>query len=142
MRIQFALLLLLSFALLLLLSATVLCIPMTLQEKYKKFIKQHVKSKMNAGRCDTVIKRRKIKTMDNLCKETNTFIRSNNSQINAVCENAGEPYGDMTIKLKYKRARRPRCQYRGRRDNRRIVIRCEEGYPVHYHNRVLLRTKR
>ncbi|XP_073342717.1 ribonuclease-like [Pagrus major] len=129
------------FAGLLLLSATVLSQDVSL--KYRKFIEQHVKGQMSINRCDQEIQSRGItKTNSNECKETNTFIRATTNVIKTICGQAGEPYGDMTrslqpfdivvCTLKNQHARRPHCQYRGQARTRRIAIKCEQGFPVHF----------
>ncbi|XP_042349204.1 ribonuclease-like 3 isoform X2 [Plectropomus leopardus] len=131
------------FACLLLLSATVLCQDAFVSERYRKFIKQHINGQMSANRCDGVIQRNGItKTDSNECKETNTFIRATTNIVRAICGQAGEPYGDMTrslqpfdivvCTLRNNGARHPHCQYRGQARTRRIAIRCEQGFPVHY----------
>ncbi|KAI9518170.1 hypothetical protein NQZ68_039615 [Dissostichus eleginoides] len=129
-----------SFACLLLLSATVSC----QNEPYRTFINQHINGGMSVNRCDQVIGERRITDGDsNRCKDTNTFIRANTDQVRAVCLRAGEPYRERLTKslqpfdivvctLKNQGARRPHCQYQGRRSTRYIAIRCEGGFPVHY----------
>uniref|UniRef100_A0A3Q3G3Y5 Ribonuclease A-domain domain-containing protein n=1 Tax=Labrus bergylta TaxID=56723 RepID=A0A3Q3G3Y5_9LABR len=140
LQFLFAWLLLLSFALLLLLPATVLCIPPALLERHKKFINQHVKGEMSVNRCDAEIGSRNIKTINNECKETNTFIVSTNSPIKTICEN-GMPLGNGMMKsttpfhiivciLRNQGARPPHCQYRGQARTNYIAIKCEDGYPV------------
>ncbi|KAK9518365.1 hypothetical protein VZT92_023674 [Zoarces viviparus] len=131
MRIPFA-------CMLLLLSAAVLAQP---NERYKKFINQHINNKMSEKRCDQVIRDRDIKTINNKCKETNTFILSTNKPVKAICGKAGKPFGQMrkslqpfpiiVCKLK-NNVRPPRCQYRGKQYTRYIAIKCENGFPVHY----------
>ncbi|KAK9518367.1 hypothetical protein VZT92_023676 [Zoarces viviparus] len=58
------------------------------------------------------------------------------------CARSGERRGRMTTsnfpfsiivcELNNQGARRPRCQYSGKRLTRRITIECENGLPVHY----------
>ncbi|XP_035525528.1 ribonuclease-like 3 [Morone saxatilis] len=132
-----------TFACLLLLCATVLSQDANVSQRYRKFIEQHIKGTMSADRCDDEIRTRRIsKTNSNECKETNTFIQATTNLVRAICERAGEPYGDMTkslqpfsivvCKLRNQDARQPRCQYRGQRYTRRIAIKCEQGFPVHF----------
>ncbi|KAM6952948.1 angiogenin-4-like [Lycodopsis pacificus] len=126
------------FACMLLLSATVLAED---NERYKKFRNQHINNEMSADRCDQVIKDRDIKTIDNECKETNTFILSTTKPVRAICGKAGKPFGQMTKSLQpfpiivcelKNNVRPPRCQYSGKRYTRYLAIRCEDGFPVHY----------
>ncbi|XP_028272025.1 ribonuclease-like 3 isoform X2 [Parambassis ranga] len=130
-------------ACLLLLSTTVLSQPFSLNDRYKKFIEQHINAQMSANRCDAVINDRGIsKTGSNECKETNTFILSTTGHVRAICEGAGVPYGDMTrstipfpvviCSLKNSGARLRHCQYRGRPSTSYIAIRCENRLPVHF----------
>ncbi|XP_078025613.1 ribonuclease-like [Epinephelus lanceolatus] len=128
-----------QFACLLLLFATAL----SQDARYRKFINQHINGQMSKTRCDQVIQSRGITQTDsNLCKETNTFIRATTNHVRAICGQAGEPYGVMTrsllpfdivvCTLRNQGARRPHCQYNGQARTRRIAIRCEQGFPVHF----------
>uniref|UniRef100_A0A672GFK1 Ribonuclease A-domain domain-containing protein n=1 Tax=Salarias fasciatus TaxID=181472 RepID=A0A672GFK1_SALFA len=109
---------------------------------HQKFISQHINAGMSVDRCDQVIGQRGIRTVDGMCKETNTFILANKRHVNPVCGWAGQPRGQMTeslnpfpvivCELRNQGSRRPRCQYRGKALTRRIVIACEQGFPVHY----------
>ncbi len=137
-----------SLACLLLLSSTVLSQDPRVAEGYRKFRNQHVYDEMRKERCDQVINDRRItKTDSNECKETNTFIKATTNLINPICGQAGERVGDMTrsllpfsiivCELKNHGARRPHCQYRGKALTRRIKIRCEQGFPVHYEGGVV-----
>ncbi|XP_041653886.1 ribonuclease-like 3 [Cheilinus undulatus] len=127
----------------LLLSATLLCINANVNERYQKFRNQHIIGEMSANRCDAVIGSRRISETDsNECKETNTFILANANTIRNICGQAGEPYDQLTkslqpfsivvCTLRNAGARHPRCEYRGRARTRRIAIRCEGGFPVHF----------
>lgn len=136
------------FACLLLFSATVLSQDASITPRYRKFIEQHVNGRMSVDRCDSVIGSRRIsKTNSNECKETNTFIQATTNHIKAICEQAGEPYGDMTkslqpfpiivCTLKNQQGRLPHCQYRGQARTRRIAIKCEQGFPVHFERDII-----
>lgn len=127
-------------ACLLLLFTTALC---QTSDRYRKFISQHIKADMSKDRCDAVISQRKISQTDsNACKETNTFIRATTGLVGKICDRAGEPYGQMrkslqpfdvvVCTLRNQGGRHPRCQYSGARRTRRIAIKCEQGFPVHY----------
>ncbi|KAM3612780.1 uncharacterized protein V6R79_014305 [Siganus canaliculatus] len=141
-----------QFACLLLLVATVLSQDASIQRRYMKFIEQHVNGQMSVTRCDQVIRSRGIsKTNSNECKETNTFILSGTNHIKSICGAAGVPLsGDLrgmtkstmdfhiiVCTLKNQNARQPNCQYRGKAFTRRIAIKCEQGYPVHYEKGVV-----
>ncbi|XP_005726648.1 angiogenin-like [Pundamilia nyererei] len=124
----------------LLLSATVLCVNANISERYQKFINQHIFQRMSVDRCTSVIASRRIKTADNECKETNTFIRATTGLVKPICDHAGEPYGEMTkstkpfdiVVCKLKGGRPGHCEYRGNSYTRKIAIRCEQGLPVHF----------
>uniref|UniRef100_A0A8D0AL23 Ribonuclease A-domain domain-containing protein n=1 Tax=Sander lucioperca TaxID=283035 RepID=A0A8D0AL23_SANLU len=116
--------------------------------RYKKFIVQHIKGQMSATRCDHEIRSRDItKTNSNECKETNTFIQASTNLVKTICGGAGEPYGEMTkslqpfsivvCTLKNQQARHPHCQYRGQARTRRIAIKCEQGFPVHFERDII-----
>nr|XP_046261686.1 ribonuclease-like 3 [Scatophagus argus] len=130
-------------ACLLLLSATVFSQDASVSLRYEKFRNQHVNGQMSVTRCDHEIRTRRItKTNSNECKETNTFIRATAGTIRSICQRAGEPYGEMTkslqpfdivvCTLRNQQARQPHCQYRGQARTRRIAIKCEQGFPVHF----------
>ncbi|KAK9518370.1 hypothetical protein VZT92_023678 [Zoarces viviparus] len=95
----------------------------------------------NVKKCDQEMRNRDIKTIDNKCKETNTFILSTNKPVKAICEKAGKPFGQMTVslqpfpiivcELKSDVSSTP-CQYSGKRLTRYLVIGCENGFPVHF----------
>uniref|UniRef100_A0A672GBT8 Ribonuclease A-domain domain-containing protein n=1 Tax=Salarias fasciatus TaxID=181472 RepID=A0A672GBT8_SALFA len=126
----------------LLLFTSVLSQPPAIRERYEKFISQHINTGMSVNRCDQVIGQKGIRTVDGMCKETNTFILANTGRVKPVCGWAGQPRGLLTesqnlfplivCELRNQGSRPPRCQYRGRALTRRIVIACEQGYPVHY----------
>ncbi|XP_045885711.1 ribonuclease like 2 isoform X2 [Micropterus dolomieu] len=103
---------------------------------------------MNVNQCDAVIKSRGISiTNSNECKETNTFIQAYPDKIKNICGSAGVAYeGMMTKSTKpfsivvctLKRGiRHPHCQYRGQAYTRYIVIRCEQGLPVHFERDII-----
>ncbi|XP_036932446.1 ribonuclease-like [Acanthopagrus latus] len=131
------------FAGLLLLSATVLSLDPNVLLHYRNFIERHV-GQVSQNRCDQEMGSRHLTTTpgSNLCRETNTFIGDTTSRINSICGKAGAPFGTFTkslqpfpitiCKLRNQNARHPHCQYRGRTDTRYLVIRCEEGVPVHF----------
>nr|XP_020463149.1 ribonuclease-like 3 [Monopterus albus] len=98
---------------------------------------------MRTNKCDEVIGRLRIsETNSNRCKETNTFIRATTNLVKSICGQAGEPYGEMTkslqtfdivvCQLRNQGATHPRCQYRGQSSTRKIAIKCEQGFPVHF----------
>lgn len=137
MRIQ------LSCLLLVLLCVSVLSQPADVVQRWQKFINQHINGEMSANRCDQVMGARRLtQTNTNMCKETNTFIRATTNIVKSICGRAGEPYNDMTkslqpfdivvCQLKNQQARYPHCQYRGQARTRRIAIKCDRGYPVHF----------
>ncbi|XP_076145802.1 ribonuclease-like 3 [Alosa pseudoharengus] len=113
---------------------------------YKKFINQHVDSKMAPNKCDREINGRHIaKTGGNKCKDANTFILEATNYIIAVCNKAGTPYqGRANLRIsnqpfrvvncvsKREGKHLPRCIYDGKSATKRIVLGCKEGYPVHY----------
>ncbi|XP_016526046.1 ribonuclease-like 3 [Poecilia formosa] len=136
-------------ACLLLLFSSAFCQGQTVGDRYRKFIAQHINGGMSQTRCDAVISQRGIsKTDSNDCKETNTFIRASTNLVKQICGSAGEPYGQMrkslqpfdvvVCTLRNQGARHPHCQYRGTSRVRRIAIKCEQGFPVHYDGDVVV----
>lgn len=69
-------------------------IPPTLaqNERYEKFLRQHYDAKPK-GRddryCESMMKERKLTSP---CKDVNTFIHGNKSNIKAICGANGSPY--------------------------------------------------
>ncbi|XP_056109203.1 ribonuclease-like 3 [Rhinichthys klamathensis goyatoka] len=117
-------------------------------EGYEKFLKQHVFGAMTVQKCDSEIYRRKIMdSKTNGCKKINTFIKANKNDVRAVCGAAGtqkdlnrmsnNPFPVIICK-KHSGERRPHCEYRGVRDTSKIVVRCENGWPVHYAEDVVI----
>nr|3LJD_A Chain A, Zebrafish RNase1 [Danio rerio]3LJD_B Chain B, Zebrafish RNase1 [Danio rerio]3LN8_A Chain A, HYDROLASE [Danio rerio]3LN8_B Chain B, HYDROLASE [Danio rerio] len=119
---------------------------MHVKERYKNFLNQHVGPDMSVQRCNSEIgpNNRKITLSgtDNGCKPVNTFILANKRLIKTVCGRAGSPQGNMVrsnqpfpvVKCVLNNGERhPYCEYRGTRSTRYIVLKCEEGWPVHYH---------
>lgn len=136
MKIQFVCLLLV------LLCATVLSQDAKIKSRYKKFKNQHINKKMNASSCDDVMQARKISTNTNNCKKKNTFILSNVQPVKSVCRKGELLRNNMTkslkrfdivvCKVKKQKAKPPKCMYIGEKLNKKIIIKCEEGFPVHY----------
>ncbi|XP_050960729.1 ribonuclease-like 3 [Labeo rohita] len=118
--------------------------PEDIKPRYEKFLNQHLGPDMTEKKCDSEIKHRKISDSKtpNGCKEVNTFIKANKHQINAVCDKGGtpqsngmiksnQPFPVITCKLKSSENKR-KCEYRGNKSTRYIVVKCEKGWPVHY----------
>ncbi|KAF3694141.1 Ribonuclease-like 3 [Channa argus] len=129
--------------LLVILPATVISQDASIKARYKKFITQHIDRQMTAKGCDNVLRKRKItKTDSNECKETNTFILAETKKVRSICLHEGQPYGNKTKSLKpfhiivcniqNVKARYPKCRYRGKSLKKRVIIKCEKGFPVHY----------
>ncbi|KAK9967255.1 hypothetical protein ABG768_001662 [Culter alburnus] len=117
--------------------------PDQIMHSYKKFLNQHLGPDMTEQKCDSEMRKRGITVNDNGCKPVNTFIQANSNQIKAVCGNGGIPHGNnlfrsiqpfpvITCTLK-SGVRYPRCEYgKGKKSTRYIVLKCVEGWPVHY----------
>uniref|UniRef100_A0A8D0DCS1 Ribonuclease A-domain domain-containing protein n=1 Tax=Sander lucioperca TaxID=283035 RepID=A0A8D0DCS1_SANLU len=109
-----------------------------------KFRNQHINEQMSVDDCDDVMRARKIaKINKNKCKKTNTFILSNIKTVRSICVNNGEPYDqdrNMTKSQKHfdivvchlKPTRPAKCHYNGKKLNKKIIIKCVRGFPVHY----------
>ncbi|XP_028446005.1 ribonuclease-like 3 [Perca flavescens] len=137
MRIQFVCLLLV------LLSATVLSQDAKTKRQYKKFRNQHINEQMSVDGCDDVMRARKIAINNKKCKKTNTFILSNVKRVRSICVNNGEPYDqdkNMTkshehfniVVCRLEPTKHAKCHYNGKKLNKKIIIKCVGGFPVHY----------
>ncbi|XP_043078947.1 ribonuclease like 2 [Puntigrus tetrazona] len=123
--------------------------PDDLKSRYLKFLIQHLGPQVSVQDCDNEIRKRDITAAgtENGCKEANTFIQANKNDINAVCGNGGTPQGGnlfksnqpfpvVTCKLQSGQ-RHPKCEYRGKRSTRYIVLGCDRGWPVHYEEGII-----
>ncbi|XP_043965210.1 ribonuclease-like 3 [Gambusia affinis] len=112
--------------------------------RYEKFRRQHVDKQMTAKKCTAEMKRKKIYDDNNVCKDKNTFILADAKEVQSVCRGQGV-YNDTShyteSKKKFrvvvctakKQARKPKCEYNGKRlNNRVIVVSCLGDLPVHY----------
>ncbi|XP_059919158.1 ribonuclease-like 3 [Gadus macrocephalus] len=114
--------------------------------KYQKFRLQHINPGMRISQCDSVIRDRNIfEASTNLCKWTNTFITAPLDQIVAICRGhrsgtitSNNPFTFVMCQLSNNdpnnRPRHPNCQYQGRspRFAKKIVIVCENEFPIHF----------
>ncbi|XP_003223918.2 probable inactive ribonuclease-like protein 12 [Anolis carolinensis] len=114
-------------------------------KSYQKFLREHVDYPVTQvpdiqHYCSLMMKRRNM-AKPNYCKHLNTFLHVDTPEIQAVCGQAGEPTtGDlresqasfpMTVCHLQKGSWAPDCQYQGTQGIERVVIACEEGFPVH-----------
>uniref|UniRef100_A0A8D2IQP0 Ribonuclease A-domain domain-containing protein n=1 Tax=Varanus komodoensis TaxID=61221 RepID=A0A8D2IQP0_VARKO len=117
---------------------------------YQKFLREHVDYPMTevpafAGYCDIMMKRRHMANPYH-CKHLNTFLHADVSQIQAVCGQGGEPTtgdlreSDTSFPLTLCKLQRgswaPNCRYEEINNTERIIIACEDGYPVHLETEV------
>ncbi|XP_051276944.1 ribonuclease-like 3 [Dicentrarchus labrax] len=129
--------------LLVLLTATVLTQDTKINKRYKKFINQHIIKTMSARSCYKEMQERKINIKKSMCKKINTFILASAEDVRSVCVDKGVPYHKMTKSIEdfdivvcnrtNKQGKRAKCQYHGDKlKNKKILIKCEKGFPVHY----------
>ncbi|XP_078101385.1 ribonuclease pancreatic-like [Sander vitreus] len=123
-------------------------------QTWAQFQNKHINAGMTAVQCTQVIAARRIvnpPTQVNpriSCKGINTFITGNVNAVRAICavgggvphgngmtiSNANFPIVDCKLVKKNPPAVPPHCQYNGvTRNNRRIIVRCDNGNPVHFH---------
>uniref|UniRef100_A0A8C9XAV8 Ribonuclease A-domain domain-containing protein n=1 Tax=Sander lucioperca TaxID=283035 RepID=A0A8C9XAV8_SANLU len=120
------------FAGVLLISAAVIFVD---GQSWSEFYNKHINAGMTDGQCTDVMR-----------KPFNTFITGNVDAVQAVCGEGGAPYGNgYVISYDYFKivdcylvhqnppAVPPNCYYRGDESERRIIVRCENGEPVHFH---------
>uniref|UniRef100_A0A3P8REV9 Ribonuclease A-domain domain-containing protein n=1 Tax=Astatotilapia calliptera TaxID=8154 RepID=A0A3P8REV9_ASTCA len=109
-----------------------------IQTRYGQFRRQHINAKMTAMDCDTVIRRKQIYNVDNSCKDTNTFILDNPSEIKKICV---EGKFDETLQMtkSHKMFKVVKCQYTGNLlTNRYVAVDCENNLPVHFARDILV----
>lgn len=117
----------------------------TVQERNRNFITRHIKQGMNPNRCDVEMGRRGITAVgSNQCRDLDTFITASAGHVKDVCADAGSVYAANRVMRRSNQPfpvvncrlrgnnRPPRCEYRGSTATRYIVIRCEQGFPVHF----------
>uniref|UniRef100_A0A8C9XBZ3 Ribonuclease A-domain domain-containing protein n=1 Tax=Sander lucioperca TaxID=283035 RepID=A0A8C9XBZ3_SANLU len=144
------------FASVLLLSAAVLSVE-KVKHDVKWFTNQHIIEEMNEDDCTNVINGRGIMKDDGSCKWSNTFIKAPLKAVTNVCETPALKgnlhrsttpfdliYCEQTKENAAKTAKPPHCEYeKGRlHDDKKIIIGCEDGIPVHYERIVTLVTVR
>ncbi|KAL7395467.1 hypothetical protein ABVT39_017333 [Epinephelus coioides] len=126
-----------QFACLLLLSATAL----SEDAHFERFKEHHIYEKESDPDCDTEIRESKIAYPNNKCKKNNTFIRAPPDRVKDICRN-GEPYDGMTksrqhfkivvCTLTNQGASHPHCKHSVETLTKTILIKCEQGFPVHF----------
>ncbi|ETE58767.1 hypothetical protein L345_15509, partial [Ophiophagus hannah] len=117
---------------------------------FEKFLRQHVdypRTEVPDAQwyCNLMMKRRHMAT-SKYCKHLNTFVHMEVPQIQAVCGPAGEPTtGDLresnssfplTMCKLHRGSWAPDCNYIETSAVDRIIIACEDGYPVHLETEV------
>ncbi len=130
-------------------SFTVYGQPDNIKPRYQKFLNQHYGPRVSEQDCDKEIRKRDITAAGtaNGCKDVNTFVQANTNDIKAVCGRGGTPHGNnlfksnqpfplVTCKLQSGQ-RHPKCQYRGKKSTRYIVLGCDRGWPVHYEEGII-----
>ncbi|CAN9515199.1 unnamed protein product [Ophioblennius macclurei] len=143
MRIQVVCLLLLM-VLLVLPAASFLALDEKPNPAYKRFNKKHVIEQMRAADCDKVMRKRGIYAMKGrkkACKSLNTFILAGKDEVKSVCEN-GKPQEDfiksktsfnlVACNLTSEETGYPKCSYDGEKLQKKILIKCANGFPVHF----------
>ncbi|XP_048373951.1 ribonuclease-like [Sphaerodactylus townsendi] len=119
-------------------------------ESYQKFLREHFdfppSEVPNPDRyCDLLMKRRHMATPHH-CKHLNTFVHADTPRIIEVCGDGGAPTtGDLresadvfplTLCKLQRGSWAPDCKYEVTRNVERIVIACEDGFPVHLETEV------
>ncbi|KAF4073337.1 hypothetical protein AMELA_G00257680 [Ameiurus melas] len=107
-------------------------------QNWAAFKKKHIYPSMDEKRCTETIEDKGI-NYGGTCKIKNSFILATESQVKAVCGNAGKPVGgnlresnNPFIVVTCNRAGSNPCTYNGQKRTQCITITCENGYPVHY----------
>uniref|UniRef100_I3JK40 Ribonuclease A-domain domain-containing protein n=1 Tax=Oreochromis niloticus TaxID=8128 RepID=I3JK40_ORENI len=115
-----------------------------------KFGRQHIDASMKAKDCDKVMKSKQIYNLDSSCKDTNTFILDNPTEVKNICvegkfdeklqmTKSHKKFTVVKCVLKNEGTRKPRCQYDGNRlTNRYVAVACEDKLPVHFARDILV----
>lgn len=121
----------------------------TVRDKYQMFLDRHIRDQMTAKQCTAVMnKRPDLFIRNGSCKKKNTFILDSQKAVIEVCGRQGKRYklkshrGLKESLRKFhivdctscsrRRGKHPICQYRGLDHYMYIVIKCENGLPVHF----------
>lgn len=117
---------------------------------YQKFQREHVdyptiEAPNVPMYCNIMMQRRNMASSHH-CKHLNTFIHTATSWIENVCGSEGQPTtGDLresnakfplTLCKLQSGSLPPDCKYEGANSLERIIIACEDGYPVHLETEV------
>ncbi|KAF7688917.1 ribonuclease-like 3 precursor [Silurus meridionalis] len=127
-------------------------------QTWDDFKSKHIYGSMTENACSRVMNQKKPEgngPFSNSCKERNTFIRATDGLVKPVCTGAGTAVGrgnregeiiyesnqvfSVVTCTGNRNQRYPRCEYRGRRDTRKITITCNNnGLPLHYNEDTLV----
>ncbi|KAF3688508.1 Ribonuclease-like 3 [Channa argus] len=114
------------------------------QESYEKFKRQHINKTMTKDDCNKEISTKGIYNRDKTCKNINTFILADEKRVKKICNGEGKlnkkdrmtysntKFNIVVCKLQNPGAKKPNCVYKGERLTKRVVVKCEGGFPVHY----------
>uniref|UniRef100_A0A3B3ZYM5 Ribonuclease A-domain domain-containing protein n=1 Tax=Periophthalmus magnuspinnatus TaxID=409849 RepID=A0A3B3ZYM5_9GOBI len=101
----------------------------SINDRYEKFINQHINPGMNWSRCDTEIVRRPIHSSKLGLKKSKMCVMQLENFTEKNTRVSNQPFPFVTCKLKENHVF-PNCKYDGQSAEKRIVIECEDGFPV------------
>lgn len=133
-----------ALSLLFLVSVNTFLKPKSPQKRFDIFKRTHIiKERMQSSECFEVMQSRKINYKGRNCKKTNTFIQAPIQDVKDICKKKGrlvkkeemirsrKPF-NITVCNVVKPDQFPNCTYGGYTKKAKIIIKCIEGFPVHF----------
>ncbi|GAA6102239.1 ribonuclease pancreatic-like [Tachysurus ichikawai] len=110
-------------------------------QSWRAFKRKHIYLNMNTTSCTQRIKDENINS-SGTCRPKISFIKATDTQVQAICQKAGTPLGGNLYESNEKftvvkcivTKSTPPCEYSGRQSLKYVTVKCEGGFPVHYHS--------
>ncbi|KAK2816608.1 hypothetical protein Q7C36_022879 [Tachysurus vachellii] len=108
-------------------------------QSWDSFQRKHIYLNMNTPSCTQRIKDQNVNDV-RTCRSKTSFIKATDTQVQAICLNAGRHLGGNLYESNQKftvvtcsvTKATPPCEYSGRQGLKYVTVKCEKRYPVHY----------
>ncbi|GAA6111857.1 ribonuclease pancreatic-like [Tachysurus ichikawai] len=108
-------------------------------QSWDSFQRKHVYLNMDTPSCTQRIKDQNV-NFGRTCNYKTSFIKATDTQVQAICLNAGKALGGnlyesnekFTVVTCTATKATPPCEYSGRQGLKYVTVKCEKGFPVHY----------